>query len=234
MPGNNNVRNRLGWDSRERLRKRNNKAFGFQPNKKEIISLTIPVLIYRKRVSATINTLGQFSKISQELAGYVITKGAEFQETVYQYNDIRKRIKTIFVPLSTTRGAVTKAKFLVDRELKGLDMVLCMPVIRKLGHRVVVGNVTARTNIKMVRQRRGEELAQIERERVATHSEDRRSRNFRDNRRSTTTGHQENTRNEREGRSLHRRSSGRRQAEISEDVIEGLSREEMEEIRSWA
>lgn len=258
-----NIRNRLGWTPEERR----NPSDRSQSNKKEIISLVIPVLVYRRRLTATLNTLGQFSKISQELASFVITKGATFQEAVYKYNEITKTMSTVFVPIATNKGSIVSIKCLVDRGLTRCSMVLGMPAIRKLGYQVRVGNVAARTHIRTTNRNIGAHLRQIDREQLSSRSrskperrrvfrsESERRRGFRSEsdggrrvirsesdrqwrvfrrkseRESTRRTQREPSRyNERH--SSHR-TGGTRYEEIHEDVVEGLSREQMDEIQSW-
>lgn len=174
------------------------------------MSLNIPVLIYRRRVTAAIHTFGQFSKISQELGSYSITKGAEFQEIIYYYNEVRKRVDTVLIPISTRDGAATKEKYIVDRNLKGSSAVLGLTAIRKLGFRLIVGNISARINIRTIRMTREDEVDQVERERAGT----RIGRGRRSPRRTQPT-------------------SRRYYNSPGENLIEGLSRSEMDVIESW-
>lgn len=228
MASNRNVRNRLGWSSEERISRANNS--NRDQSNREIVSLVIPVLVYGKKINTKINTLGQFSKISQELASYAIIKGAVFRQEVWVYNEIRKRVDTIFVPISTNRGSVTKVKFLVDKDLKGSTMILGLPGMRKVGHRVVVGNIPARVHVRPVRQN-NEELVQFRDGPSTRYEPPRRPRNSGNHRRESSRRSQRYARDHRERTTSQREQRRRRrQSEEDGDVVEGLSREEMEEI----
>lgn len=231
-----NVRNRLGWTADER----HYQADRAQGHKKEIFSLVIPVLVYRRRLSATINTLGQFSKVSQELASYSITKGATFQEVAYRYNEISRTMNIVVVPIATNRGSIVSVKCLVDRCLKGSSMVLGMPAIRKLGYHMRVGNITAKTQIRTIKRNLGEHLQQMDRERLSSRNEPRRRRrNSREDRRERRVGERlrrnsTDHRRQRQGRSSsNSETAGRRYHESPDEIVVGLSREEMDEIQSW-
>lgn len=209
-----NVRNRVGWSPRnDSSRNSGNRPVGRrEPRRKEILSIKIPVLVYRRRTFAKLNTYGQFSKISQELASYAITKGAIFQEVIYSYQEIRRRVNTIEVPVATAHGSVTRIKCIVDRGLLGTPLVLGLPAIRKMGYRIIVGNVSARLSVRTTRGAAQREVIQMGRE----ISQPRARRESRPRQRATSA--------------LSSRSRGNND---SEDVIEGLSRQEMDEIAGW-
>lgn len=216
MGGNRNIRNRLGWVSRdesERLyagnRRADNRAQERQTRSDERITVTIPVLAYRRRILATLNTLGQLSTVSQDFASYALTKGATFREVVYKFNDIRRRVNTVSLPIATNRGANMRFTFWIDRNLTGSAMILGLPAMRKLGLRLTVGKETARITRRVVRRTSRQRMPEEERRGPNRH---------RRRPRTPARGH-ENRRRQHDSE--------------DEDVIVGLSREEIQEIESW-
>lgn len=194
------------------------------------MSLRLPVTVFRKTIKANLNTGGQLSKISRELANFAITKGARTQEKRFQFNEMVRRVDVVYVPVGTSRSSIKTIEMLVDKHLQSTDMILALPALRQLRYRMIVGDVTAihTERVKISPNR----MADRRRRRDEAVGE-RRSRDL-----AVRRARMDRGRTERVSRGAGRRPGERNQHSRfvrgnSEELVMRVSQREMEEIESW-
>lgn len=214
------VRSRIGWaNGRSRAR-----ASHDYPNNSDVtMQATIPIIVFRKKLTGILSTNGKFSKVSRVLANEAITNGAVACEKSYKYNHISKVVNLIKIPVATSRSSVKYIDCVVDKDVAPSTIVLGLPALHSLNYQMKVGNVRVVHRIIHRRKRGTRERSRsplINRYRVNRGGEPNRDSRGRRQRESHSSLRHQYAANSQP----HFRRS---------DSIELLSMEEMREIENW-